>query len=212
MTHDPTTALNRLDREELDALLSAYALGELTGAERDGVERLLADPAATEARRLVTETRAVATALREARSDEPPTRSADLRRAVIAALATTPRTSTPQPASRPMLSLLSRWLPIAGALAATLLVAVTLVQTAQYREVAHLAEDARRTEEQQTATPPAPATAADAVESAPRLDRASPPVDADAGKAAGHPPAPASETSVVPKPAPTMGLAIGSPK
>jgi Ca-activated chloride channel family protein len=212
MTHDPTTALNRLDREERDALLSAYALGELTGAERDGVERLLADPAATEARRLVTETRTVATALREDRVNDMPPRSAEMRRAVIAALATTPRTSTPQPAARPVFSLLSRWLPIAGALAATLLVAVTLVQTAQYREVAHLAEDARQTEEQQTATPPAPAAAAVAVESAPRLDRASPPVVADAGKAASHPPAPASETSVVPKPAPAMGLAIGSPK
>ena len=182
MTRDTTNAFGSLDGEERDALLSAYALGELEGAERDAVEQLLADPAATDARQLVAETRAVAAALRQARAGEPPTRSADLRRAVVAALTTTPGASAPRPASRPARGRLSGWLPLAGALAATLLVAVTLSQTAMYREVAHLSKNAPRAE----ARPPvlSPAMPRNAV--------------------------PAPERFVVPEPAPTMGRAVGN--
>ena len=193
MTHEPMTAFDQLDREERDALLSAYALGELEGTERNAVERLLADPAATEARRLVAETGMVATALRQARADEPPTRSADLRRAVVAALATTPEASRPQPASRLVRGRSSRWLAITGGLAATLLVAVTLIETAQYREVAHRAKAPARTEQQKitspaASAPSAPAAVADALESAPAPERASPPLVADARNAAASPP------------------------
>ena len=195
MTRDPTDAFASPDCEERDALLSAYALGELDGPERDAVERLLADPAATEAHRLVAETRAVAAALRQARADEPPTRSADLRRAVVAALATTPGASAPQPASRPTNSLLARWLPLAGALAATLLVALTLPQTAQrHRELAQLAEGPRRAEEQPPATPPA--AAADALQSADTPEPTSPPVVAEKSKGAGSTPAPVAEVAI----------------
>jgi secreted protein with Ig-like and vWFA domain len=140
MTRDASTHFDSLDREERDALVSAYALGELEGAERVFVERLLADPAAAEARRIVAETAAVATALRAARAEDPPPRSADLRRAVVAALADAGRPASPTPTQRSPRTGLSGWFALAGALATTALVAVTVLRSQPAaREVARTA-------------------------------------------------------------------------
>ncbi|MFM9057785.1 MAG: von Willebrand factor type A domain-containing protein [Planctomycetaceae bacterium] len=125
MTTDATHRFDSLDHEERDALASAYALGELEGAEREFVERLLADPAADDVRRIVAETRAVAAALRTGRAEEVPPRAPNLRRAVVAALAATPAATSPAP--RPERSRLPVWFALAGALAATVLVAVTMI-------------------------------------------------------------------------------------
>ena len=73
--------------EDRDALLTALALGELSGPERDEAERLLADPHAAADRAHVEDVRRIAAALRADRKAEPTERSADLRRAVLAALA-----------------------------------------------------------------------------------------------------------------------------
>ncbi len=129
MTSDATDRFDSLDREERDSLVSAYALGELEGAERQFVERLLADPAADDARRIVADSRAVATALRAARAEEVPPRSPDLRRAVVAALAAAPATGTRAAAATGPRGRLSGWLALAGALAATALVAITVLRS-----------------------------------------------------------------------------------
>jgi secreted protein with Ig-like and vWFA domain len=127
MTIDATNRFDSLDREERDALLSAYALGELEAAEREAVERWLADATAEEARRVVADSRAVAEALRAGRVHDRPPRSADLRRAVVAALADAGRTGSPP---RPSQTGLAGWLAVVGALAATALVAVTVLRPA----------------------------------------------------------------------------------
>ena len=76
---------NHPSRDDRDALLTAYALDAVTPEERAAVERLLADPAAVAARDHVAEIRATAAAVRAARDTDLPGRSADLRRAVLAA-------------------------------------------------------------------------------------------------------------------------------
>jgi secreted protein with Ig-like and vWFA domain len=73
------------NRDDRDALLTAYALDAVTPEERAVVERLLADSDAGAASRHVAEVRATAAALRAARDEEMVERSADLRRAVLAA-------------------------------------------------------------------------------------------------------------------------------
>jgi secreted protein with Ig-like and vWFA domain len=136
MTSDAQTPLDPADR---DALLSAYALGELEGAERATVERLLADPAAADARRIVAESRAVAEALRAVAADDVAPKSSELRRAVVAALARNPGPAAPSPprVARPSRRLVSALLAMTGALAASLLVAFTLVPSVRLeREVA----------------------------------------------------------------------------
>jgi Ca-activated chloride channel family protein len=80
MSHDDAQA-----REDRDILLTAYALGELSGDDLATVERLLADPAAADARAHVAEVRGTAAALKAIREQELPERSADLRRAVLTA-------------------------------------------------------------------------------------------------------------------------------
>lgn len=72
-------------REDRDALLTASALGMVSPEERADVERLLAAPDAAAARAHVAEVRVTAAALKTARVSEMPERSADLRRAVLAA-------------------------------------------------------------------------------------------------------------------------------
>ena len=114
-----------LDAESRDALVSAYALGELDGAEREFVERLLAEPAANEARRIVAESRAVAEAIRAARVVDVPPRSPDLRRAVVAAAAGGPTPASPDPTRRRSGPRLAAWLALAGSLAAMVLVSLT---------------------------------------------------------------------------------------
>jgi secreted protein with Ig-like and vWFA domain len=80
MSHD-----HEPNRDDRDALLSAYALDMATPEERAAVERLLADPTAAATRAHVDEIRALGTALKAAGAGELPERSADLRRAVLAA-------------------------------------------------------------------------------------------------------------------------------
>ncbi|MFM8415161.1 MAG: von Willebrand factor type A domain-containing protein [Planctomycetota bacterium] len=88
------------NRDDRDALLTAYALDMASPEERAAVERLLADPTATTTRAEVDEIRALSTALKAARAEEQPERSADLRRAVLAAAvgqATVPPAEPSQP-------------------------------------------------------------------------------------------------------------------
>ncbi|MFM8986373.1 MAG: vWA domain-containing protein, partial [Planctomycetia bacterium] len=114
-------------REDRDVLLTAYALGELAGNDVAAVERLLADPAAAAARAHVAEVRATAAALKAARGAEMPDRSADLRKAVLAA-AVRSRTVTPPDAPRPRRSgSLGKWVLSLGSCAAVALVAAGLL-------------------------------------------------------------------------------------
>ncbi len=90
-------------REDRDTLLTAYALGMVTPEEQADVERLLAAPDAAAARAHVAEVRVTAAALKTARAGEMPERSADLRRAVLAA-ALGPAAVIPSKAARPLRS------------------------------------------------------------------------------------------------------------
>ena len=125
------------EQELLDARLTAHALSEVDPAERAEIERLLADPVNREARRQVEEVRTIAAALKADRHDADFARSADLRRAVLAAAAATSdrSASAPRPAG-------SRWMwrgiKVLGSLAALLLVAATMMfSTAPVRKLAH---------------------------------------------------------------------------
>jgi Ca-activated chloride channel family protein len=91
MTHDHDTT-----NGPAEELLTAYALGECTAAERAAVERLLDDDAAAAGR--IDDVRRIADTLKAAAESERPARSADLRRAVIAAAA---RGTATSPAARP---------------------------------------------------------------------------------------------------------------
>ena len=76
-----------LQREAVEAMLTAHVLDQLEGDERAFAERLLADPARQEERRMVDETRQVASILRSGRHDHDLHRSPTIRRAVVAAMA-----------------------------------------------------------------------------------------------------------------------------
>ncbi|MFM8952257.1 MAG: von Willebrand factor type A domain-containing protein [Planctomycetaceae bacterium] len=176
--------------DEAAARLTAHGLDQLEGRERDEVAASLIAPDATEPRRIVAETRAIAEALRGARDEDlgrpdAAPRSQDLRRTIVARLAAQPLPSASmQPPRRRRLWGLCA---IAGSLAAVVLVAVTLpvlqhkapqdlVDREPTRQIA-LAEDAKSpreapAEEQllaaashqpPAATPQAAAAAADAV-------------------------------------------------
>jgi Ca-activated chloride channel family protein len=111
------------DAEAREAALTAYALDDLEGPARDAVEQRLRDPADSEARRHVDETRVLASALRQAHAsqhaDDAPGRLPDLRRAVLVAA------SRSRPRPRTMTTwMLRRAVPLAS-LAAALVVAVT---------------------------------------------------------------------------------------
>jgi secreted protein with Ig-like and vWFA domain len=127
-----------LDADDRDALLSAYALGELDGPEREFVERLLAEPGADDARRIVADTRTVAEAVRATRVADVPPRSPDLRRAVVVAAAGGPAAAPPAPVRRGSRTRLAAWLTLAGSLAAMLLVSLTVhIAALPLRHVAH---------------------------------------------------------------------------
>jgi Ca-activated chloride channel family protein len=134
MNHDDAQA-----REDRDVLLTAYALGELSGAELTAVERLLADPAAADARAHVAEVRGTAAALKALREQELPERSADLRRAVLTAAvgrgAVTPA-ETPQAGHR---GGIGKWILSLGSCAAVALVAAAMLLPAvqSAREATH---------------------------------------------------------------------------
>ena len=122
MSHDAAR-----NREDCDILLTAYALGELSGEDLAAVERLLADPAATAARTHVAEVRATTAALKAARTADLPERSADLRRAVLAAAVgggDVIPAATPRPRRR---GGLGTWVLTLGSCAAVALVAAGLL-------------------------------------------------------------------------------------
>ena len=122
MSHDAAR-----NREDCDILLTAYALGELSGEDLAAVERLLADPAAAAARTHVAEVRATTAALKAARTADLPERSADLRRAVLAAAVgggDVIPSATPRPRRR---GGLGTWVLTLGSCAAVALVAAGLL-------------------------------------------------------------------------------------
>ena len=115
--------------EEKAARLTAHALDQLEGRERDEVAASLVVPDATEPRRTEAETRSLAEALRQARDEElqrpdAPPRSQDLRRSIVAKLAANPLPLAPMPSARRR----RPWglFAVVGSLAAAVLVAVTL--------------------------------------------------------------------------------------
>ena len=85
--HDPSLVTS--DRELAEARITAFALGGLDQAERDEVERLLADPTQADARRQFAEVRRLAELLWMKPEDASETRSPDLRRAILAKAAGT---------------------------------------------------------------------------------------------------------------------------
>ncbi|MFM1995885.1 MAG: hypothetical protein RLZZ111_272 [Planctomycetota bacterium] len=124
--HPPDAPVD--DREHDASLLTAHALGELDAAEAAAVARRLDEPAAAADRAHVAETQKVAQALRSGRLAEEPARSADLRRAVLAAAATRPADVLPQTAALPPApSRRGRWLLAGGAVAAALAIGLTFV-------------------------------------------------------------------------------------
>jgi Ca-activated chloride channel homolog len=110
------------ERELGDALITAYALAELDTSEAATVERMLADASAAEIHRQVAEVRTLAAALRSRADAAGVTRSTDLRRTVLAAV------SRAEPAPHSTVGRWTtgrKWLLLAGALAAAVLVVVT---------------------------------------------------------------------------------------
>jgi secreted protein with Ig-like and vWFA domain len=147
--HDDLTA-----EERRAALLTAHALGQLDAADRAEAERLLAAADAADARRHVAETARLADALAVARTQDLPARSADLRRAVLAAATRSAgdvAAAAPAPHSRGAI----RWLAGLGALAAAVLVAVGIVPLLERSavEVARLETTVDRASGQPAAAP-----------------------------------------------------------
>jgi secreted protein with Ig-like and vWFA domain len=128
--------------DHTEELLTAYALGECTAAERATVDRLLAGDDADAVARDLDELRRIAEALRTP-GDNLPTRSPDLRRSVVASLAASVTAAPAPPQGRGRLA----WI-VAGAtgLAATLMLAF-LPQRHQAlapRDVAHRPDGVQR--------------------------------------------------------------------
>jgi Ca-activated chloride channel family protein len=113
--------------DEAAARLTAHALDQLEGRERDEVAASLIAPDATEPRRIVAETHAIAEALRGARDEDlgrpdAAPRSQDLRRSIVAKLAADPLAPMPSARRRRPWGLFA----VVGSLAAAALIAVTL--------------------------------------------------------------------------------------
>ena len=121
------------DASELElfaARITAHALGQLDAVEAAEIERVLADPARSDARQQVAEIRRLAAGIRSAEDENGLTRSPELRRAVLAAAAAARPAATAsnaadsaRPASR---RLTWPFLAAVGSLAAALVVAATL--------------------------------------------------------------------------------------
>ena len=111
------------EQERQAARITAYALGQLDAAEAVVVERVLADASEALARRQVAEVQAIAAALQERTVDVGLTRSTKLRQNVLAAISQTEL--SPRSASRPRIATRG-WLVLVSALAALLLIAVSL--------------------------------------------------------------------------------------
>jgi len=130
--------------EDATARLTAHALGQLEGRERDDAEARLAGTDAADLRQAAAEMQRLAAALRTARSADLAdvaslSRSPELRRAVIARLATptSPMAPPAGPASPPARFRRAAWglLAAAGSVAAAVLVAATVLleQPAAFR-------------------------------------------------------------------------------
>jgi Ca-activated chloride channel homolog len=137
-----------------EALITAYALGQLDAAEIANVERLLADPAEYEARRQVAEVRGIAAALQAHADVEEVSRSTELRRKVLAAVSRAEPSS--RSAARRWMGRRS-WLAVAGALAASLLVAVSLPSIRPLMPIAKQAPRERLVADARTEAAPLPA-------------------------------------------------------
>ncbi len=144
MTTEDDRSERDTNNEEREAFLTAYALGQLSGDEHAAVEAVLAGPDAAAARQHVAEMSQIAATLVTGREPELPERSADLRRAVLAAVAQADGPVTPAvvPAKR---GRGMRWVAEAGALAATaaLLAVFFLPHLQQAREIARRDAGAR---------------------------------------------------------------------
>jgi Ca-activated chloride channel family protein len=140
MNTEDNRSQNDTNNEERQALLTAYALGQLAGDEHAAAEAILAGPEAAAARQHASETSQIAAALNASHDHDLPDRSADLRRAVLAAVAQAESPVTPAvvPAKR---GRGMRWLAEAGVVAATiaLLIGLTLPATRPAREAARRA-------------------------------------------------------------------------
>jgi len=147
-----------LKREAVDAMLTAHALDQLEGDERDSAERLLADPLRNEERRMVDEIRQMAALLRAGRTEDDLHRSAAIRRAVVAAMSAAGSDGASAEATPPVVAValrpvrrsvprsVGRWFAIGGSLAAAAFVLVTAsvtrlweLQPPMVREVAQRA-------------------------------------------------------------------------
>ncbi len=162
------------DRKPEDdaALLTAHALGQLDGREREELLSRLARPDAESERQIVDETRRIAEALEAGHVDalhssEAPGRSQHLRRTIIATLAATSAAANARPAGPNVIPpgpkarrLHGPWglLAMAGSLAAAVLVIVTVLNDSPQVAIGDFAEHAR-----QKPAPAIPATEKDAV-------------------------------------------------
>jgi len=183
--------------EDTAARLTAHALGQLDGQERDDAEARLAGADAADLRQAATEMQRLAMALRAARSAEladaaAPGRSADLRRSVIARLAapTSPVAQPVCPASTPPAFRRAPWglLAAAGSVAAAVLVTATVFLEQPAALLGPIRHPART-----AAPPPAePAAAAAAPVVAAADQAASVRVATDSLRKSAHPEPPAS--------------------
>ncbi len=155
-----------------DPRLTAYALGELEGDERATVEALLAEN--PDARRFVSETRALGDLLSEQFRSEPSPGLADEHKAAIETELSRPAPTEPAGAVVPFRPLSSRVLRYS--LAATVLIAFGAGTLALLRQSQHLADRmpadvaAAKTDPKPEATvalAPDPAAAAETAEAAP---------------------------------------------
>ena len=148
------TAAGASEQERHEAMLTAYAVGQLDAPEITDVERLLADPAESEARRQVAEVQAIAAALGKTDADTGLARSTDLRQAVLAAVSRAKPSQHPAADRR-----IGRWgwMVIAGALAASLVVAVSLPSIRPVMPEVKQAARERLVADARSASVPAPA-------------------------------------------------------
>ena len=118
------------ERELFAARITAHALGQLDAAEAAEIERVLADPARSDARQQVAEIRRLAAGIRSAEDENGLARSPELRRAVLAAAAAARPAAAASNAADSVRPAPQRWtwplLAAVGSLAAALVVAATL--------------------------------------------------------------------------------------
>ncbi|MEI8228323.1 MAG: VWA domain-containing protein [Planctomycetota bacterium] len=118
------------ERELFAARITAHALGQLDAAEAAEIERVLADPARSDARQQVAEIRRLAAGIRSAEDENGLARSPELRRAVLAAAAAARPAATASNAADSVRPAPRQWtwpvLAAVGSLAAALVVAATL--------------------------------------------------------------------------------------